>query len=401
MTTITVTSGAQLISVMKKAKGGETILLAPGNYGDVSLANLNPTSQVTIRSADPNNDAVFASLKLTRVANVLFDDIDVHHVLNPGERDFVSAITVNGSTDITFVGINASGSLNGNPFDDGNGLFVQGSSRIAVLDSTFQEFNNAAVFGKSSEVIFAGNSIRDAREGVNIAQIDGGLFERNFITGIRPDESKRDHSDAFQVQAGGSNGVSNDLVFNANVIMGDNNQGIFIGNEKMAQGVRHTNIVVTNNYIEGNLRNAIGLGGIDNVVVQNNTIRDADGPGIPPGITTTNLTNGIISYNVAPIIDPRRGAAFASTNLVIENNIDVWDTTQKRGINDVELFSAPVGTGDINFAALGVRAGSAADVLGAGFRPVAGIGDLAGSTATQLAAYLPQFDGHFAATFPS
>jgi len=46
-----------------------------------------------------------------------------------------------------------------------------------------------------------------------------------------------------------------------------------------------------------------------------------------------------------------------------------------------------------------VRAGSAAAALGAGFQAVAGIGNLAGGAAAQLAMYLPQFDNQFAATY--
>ena len=401
MTTTTVTNAAQLIRVLKSARGGETILLAPGNYGDVSLASIQPRSTVTIRSADPDNDAMFTSLKLTRVHNLTFDDIDVTHVLAPGEREWESAIRVNASNNISFVGIDLSGSRNGNPFDDGNGLFVQGSSRIAVLDSTFHEFNNAVIFNKSSDVILAGNRIQDAREGVNIAEVNGGLFERNYVTGIRPDVSKGDHSDAFQVHAGGDNTVSNDLVFNANVIMGAENQGIFIRSEKvMSHGLKHSNIVVTNNYVETNFRHAISVSDTDGVVVTNNSIRDANGDGLVPGITLSNLSNGLIARNVTPLLLERAGAASVSSNLVFADNIDIWENKQRRGVSESSLFSAPVGTGDIDFSALGVRVGSVAALAGVGFSPVAGIGNLAGSAAAQLASYLPQFDGNFTAAYP-
>ncbi len=401
MTTTTVNSSASLLRALRTARGGETILLAPGQYGDLALSGIRPASQVTIRSANPDNDAVFDSLKLTRVTNLVFEDVDVRHALKPGERDSEAAVLVNLSTDVSFVGLDLTGSVNGTPFDDGNGITVTNSSRIAVLDSTFREFNNAAAFSRSSDVIFAGNRVQDAREGVNIAQIDGGLFERNFITGIRPDVSKLDHSDAFQVQAGGSNGVSRDLVFNANVILGDENQGIFIRSEKaQGQGLEHSNIVVTNNYVETNLRNAISVSDINGVIVSGNTIRDAAGPGIVPGITTSNLTDGTVSQNIVPLFDARAGAAFASTNLVFTDNIMVWNDKTKRGISEDSLFAAPVGAGEIDFSMLGVRAGSAADSISAGFRNVAGIGNLAGSASAQLANYLPQFDGQFATAYP-
>ena len=401
MTTTTVTSSAQLLRVLRTAIGGETILLAPGNYGDVSLSSVRPGSRVTIRSADPDNDAVFESLKLTRVANILFEDVDVRHALKPGERDSAAAVLVNLSNDVSFVGLDLEGSVNGTPFDDGNGLVVTNSTRVAVLDSTFREFNNAAGFSRSSDVIFAGNDVRDSREGVNITTLDGGLFERNFVTGIRPDISKLDHSDAFQVHAGGANGVSNDLVFNGNVIMGDNAQGIFIRSEKAhTLGLNHSNIVITNNYVEANLRNAIAISDTDGVIVANNTIRDADGPGIIAGIALSNLSDAVIARNIVPLFDIRAGAANVSTNIAFTDNILVWNDKTKRSISEASLFDAPVGTGDLDFSALGVRSGSVADSAGAGFRAVAGIGNLAGSAGAQLASYVPQFDGQFAAAYP-
>ena len=400
MTTTTVTNTVQLVRVLRAVHGGETILLAPGHYGDLALSGVRPGSQVTIRSANPDNDARFDSIKLTRVANLAFEDIDVRHILGPKEADHVPGVMVNASNDVSFVGIDLVGSINGNPFDDGNGLMITNSSRVTVLDSSFREFNNAVVFSRSEDVIFAGNTIRDAREGVNIAQIDGGLFERNYVTGIRPDLSKRDHSDAFQVQSGGGNGISRDLVFNANVIMGDENQGIFIRSEKaQSQGLTHSNIVITNNYVESNYRNAISIADTNGVVVTGNTVRDADGAGLVPGLTISNLADAVISRNVVPLVDIRAGANFANVNLTIADNVDIWDSTQRRGIAEAELFAAPAGTGDIDFSALGVRAGSAATALGAGFQAVAGIGNLAGGAAAQLAMYLPQFDNQFAATY--
>jgi parallel beta-helix repeat protein len=396
-TTITVTNAAGLVGALRAARGGETILLAPGSYGDVSLSGMKPLSTVTIRSADADNDAVFRTLKLTNVSNMVFDDIDVRHVLRPGQQEFEAAIRVNKSSDIAFVGIDASGSLNGNSFDDGNGIMVVGGSRIAVLDSTFTEFNNAAVFGGVSDVIFAGNAIRTVREGVNLSRISGGLFERNFVADIAGDPSRGDHPDAFQVHSN----VSRDLVFNANVIMGNNSHGIFIRNEQFATtGQEHSNIVITNNYIESNARNAIAVRDVDGFLISNNTIRDTGLPGLVPGMVIVNLSNGVISGNVVPLMDGQRGADLVNANVVVSNNIDIWDTKQKRGVSDASLFAAPTGTDDLDFSALGVRPGSAADSAGAGFRAVAGIGNLGGSAATQLAAYLPQFEGNFAAAYP-
>lgn len=388
--TTTVSSGAALVKAAKAAKGGDTILLAAGNYGDVSLSSLNPTGgNVTIRSAGTGSDAVFESLKLTRVSNFVIADVDVHHVLKPGERDSTAGTTVNLSTNVSFVGVDFTGSLNGNRNDDGNGLTVTNSSRVSVLDSTFREFNNAIGLSRSEDIIVAGNRISTVREGVNITQIDGGLFERNHVSDVRGDLSKGDHADAFQVHAGGAFTASSDLAFRSNVIMtGGDAQGIFINSEKGAkQGLLHTGIAVENNFIEGNFRNAISVTWADGVEISGNTIRDG-GSGTVPGLLIGNVRNAVIEDNISPLLLTRSDSVINS-NVRWSNNIDLYDATTKQGVALASVFAAPAARGDLDFGALEAR------VPGVGFRAVAQIGNLTGDTSSILAAYVPMLEGSF------
>lgn len=390
--TVLVSTARELVSAARRATAGDTILLAPGHYGDVSLSGLRPAGTVTIRSADPENDAVLGSLRLTRVNNFVISDIDVVNPLAAGERDSAVAASINHSNNISLVGVDFRGSMNGNHFDDGNGLAVTNSSRIAVLDSTFQQFNNAAVIGNVSDIIFAGNTVREVREGVNLSRIDGGLFERNFLTSITPDGSKSDHSDAFQVHSA-AGFASNDLVFRSNVILADA-QGIFIKSETAARGVFHSNILVENNFYEGNFRNAISVTHASNVVITDNSVREGEGPGLAPAIVVGAVTNAVVSNNIAPMITSR--ADWQSSNVTLANNIDTWDSAQRAGVALSNVFQTATVSGAIDFARLDATGSAAVDVTGIGFRAVAGIGDLGGSAQLQLATYLPQFDQNFA-----
>jgi nitrous oxidase accessory protein NosD len=389
--TTLVTTAAQLVSVARRAGAGDTILLAPGNYGDVAFVKIRPSGPVTIRSADPDNDAVLRSLRLTNTDNFVFEDIDVSHTLKPEQKDHATAVWVNQSKNISFVGVDFQGSMNATHFDDGNGLTVVGSSRVAILDSTFQQFNNAVKLATVNDVIFAGNSIRDAREGVHIGTVNGGLFERNYLTNITGDASKGDHADAFQVQ--GISSGSNDLVFRSNVIIADA-QGIFIRSENVARGIFHSNIVVENNYYEGNARNAISVTQANNVQITNNTVREGEGPGLLPAIVVGGVTNALVTNNIAPNLLSR--ADWTSTNVTMTDNIDVWDSRTRRGVSVDSVFSEPLGSGEIDFSKLDAKGSAAVDVTGIGFRAVEGIGDLGGSAAAVLAAYIPQFDHNFA-----
>jgi hypothetical protein len=270
-------------------------------------------------------------------------------------------------------------------------LTVVGSSRVAILDSTFQQFNNAVKLATVNDVILAGNSIRDAREGVHIGTVNGGLFERNYLTNITGDASKGDHADAFQVQ--GISSGSNDLVFRSNVIIADA-QGIFIRSENVARGIFHSNIVVENNYYEGNARNAISVTQANNVQITNNTVREGEGPGLLPAIVVGGVTNALVTNNIAPNFLSR--ADWTSTNVTMTDNIDVWDSRTRRGVSVDSVFSEPRGSGEIDFSKLEAKGSAAVDVTGIGFRAVEGIGDLGGSAAAVLATYVPQFDHNFA-----
>lgn len=391
---ILVSNSTELTKALRTVSGGDTILLAGGNYGNARINNLNPNAMVTIKSANPNADAVFESLIVSRSSNFTFEDFDVKHELQAGEPDFALGARVMASRNINFVGVDFYGSRNGNPNDDGSGLAVQDSNRVAVLDSTFQEFNVAGIFSRTTDLIFAGNSVSDVREGINLAQVDGALVERNYFTRITPDLARGDHADAIQVHAGGAFGSSQDLTIRSNVLkLGDStSQGIFIRNEKARTGAMHKDITIEDNYYEGNSRHGVTLNDTIGAEVSGNTIRDMGTMGLAPGLNIANVRNAVIEGNIAPLLLTSR--TLPNTDVTWRDNIDVWDRVQRSGVSDESLFSTKVGSGDMDFSSLNVRAGSIAAVQGIGFAAVDNIGDLKASAAAVIAAYLPQFDAH-------
>jgi hypothetical protein len=391
--TINVANATQLTRAIRTSVAGDTILLAPGNYGSVLVNARNPSGLVTIRSADPNAEAVFENLLVSRSSNHSFQDITVQHYLQPGERDVSQAVRVQSSRDISFVGMDVHGTLNNNPNDDGNGLWVVASSRVAVLDSSFRDLNNAVVFGTGSDIVLAGNRISMAREGINLSQIDGALVERNFITNILPNHARGDHGDAIQIHAGGAALSSNDLTIRSNVIKTgtSGSHGIYVNNEKGGRGFVHTNVVIDNNYYEGNARHGITVSFGENVTVTNNTVRDIGSGGLVPAINIGSVRNGLIDDNIAPLL---LTMGTSNRNVTWSDNIDVWDRQFRTGVSDSSLFSKPVGSTDLDFSSLNVRGGTAAAAQGIGFAGISQIGDISASSGAMLAAYLPQFDAH-------
>lgn len=391
--TILVSSAAQLVKTARSAVGGDTILLAPGNYGDVSLANLRPTSTVTIKSANPDADASFKTLRITNASNLTIEDVDVNNPIAAGAPRS-AATAINKSTNINFVGVDIAGSNNGNAADDAHGLIITASDNVAVLDGTFSHLHAAIVVGLTSDVIIAGNTITQSREGVNIGQVTGGLFERNLVTDMAA--LPGDHPDAFQVHNGTRGAIgSSDLAFRSNVIFqgsGTSVQGIYIHSEQDALGIHHSNISIENNFYVGSARHAISISNADDVVVRGNTVLYSGSGGLVPAILSADVQGGIFEDNISTLLLPTRNTG--STNVIWRDNIDVWDPKFKVGVAQDSLFAPGVGT-TLDLARLSPLAGSAA--AGAGFHTADEIGNLSGSVAVQLAHYVPMFEAeHFA-----
>lgn len=391
--TTNVNNATQLKAAVKVAKGGDTILLAPGDYGSVTINNIRAAGgTVTVQSADATNEASFHTLRMTNLHNFSFVDLDVKHPLAAGEARFSQAIAVVKSSNVSFTGIEMQGSMNGTAWDDGHGLSVIGSERVSILDSTFEQLNNAVTLNKVTDVIVAGNSFTGARQGVTIAQVNNGLFEKNFLIDMDPNYPNGDHPDNFQVLTGGTYEASNNLTFRSNVMIEGTSGfigGIYIQSERMGQGVRHSDITIDNNFYQGTYRHALSLNGVDNAVITNNTILNSDKSGLSAAIHLKDTHGARVENNITPMLLESRSRAVSDISYA--NNIDVWEAKTKKGIAVADLF-APIDLQNVDISALVPLAGSVADVAGAGFRPVADIGNLSASFAVSVASYRAQLE---------
>lgn len=395
--TVNVNSAAGLKAALETAELSATpttIRLAAGNYGDVFLKNLTGTALVTIKSANPSNDAVFETLKLTNVHNLLFQDIDVLHPLEAGERTFTPAVSVQSSSSVTFVQLDLRGSMDGNASNDGVGMAILNSDRIAVLDSTFEQLSRGITITKSEAIAVAGNDMRGLRQGVTIAQVDGALFEKNYTHDMQPDYEAGDHPDHYQVLTGNTYEASNNLTWRSNVMIEGTSDfigGIYVQSERLDEGVRHTNITVDNNFYHGNYRHALSFSGVKDLVVSGNSIvngDDYDGP--TAAIYLKGVRTALIEDNVSPLIV--QNATTTNMGVTLDNNVDTWDPETRRGYAETDII-ARLADGPINFSKLAVRQGSIADQVDAGFVPVGEIGNLTTTAAASHAKYTAIVNG--------
>ncbi len=378
-TTITVTSAAELNQALSQAQGGETILLAAGDYGTLNLKNALYASNVTIKSADPSAMASFSEVYVNQTSNVTFDTIEFDYTYSSGQRESASKFRIDNSTNINIVnsvfdGDFASGtgtSADGTGF--GKGLVVEGSANVTIANSEFHSWWKALNVGTSSDVDLIGNNIHTIRsDGINLGRVDGVLIENNYIHDFGGAAGSHDHRDMIQIKRSSGDG-SSDIIIRNNVLdmgAGDYTQGIWAGGDNANYSDPtdwHQDIVIEGNIIYNAHTNGIALHMTDGLTISNNTLiavpRAVTGGVTIPKITVgSSSTNVIIDQNVTSGIAGHQG----QSDWTVLDNAFVQNTNPSGpGYYDTQfVYHATSATDGYN--QFSVVPGSTVDVLGAG-----------------------------------
>lgn len=273
MAIINVSNAAQLNTALTTARGGDTISLAAGNYGNVSISSLRATSAVVIKSADAANPAHFDTLTVRTSQNLTFRGLDIGRGLAAGEPEHVQLAAVRDSSNIIFDSNFIHGSLDGNPQNDAYGLFIDGATAVTVVNNTFKELTRGALFSTITNLRVANNSFFDLRsDAIDTDESQNVLFENNLFKGFYPLEF--DHPDAIQFQNLNSTLWTENVTIRNNMLLpggtGGGPQGIWIS-DPGTTGFR--NFHIENNLLWGQgLYNGIGLYGVEGAKVIGNTV---------------------------------------------------------------------------------------------------------------------------------
>lgn len=330
MATIKVSNQIQLLSALKTASGGDTILLANGNYGDVTLKS-QFSSAVTIQAENPLG-ATFAKITLSGASNLAFDGLKLQY-----------SFAASSSSQISLTNSTSNSILN---FRDVNGLVVDNvtatGGQYSILLNSIQNFTvtNSTFGNVSTDVMrITGNSYN-------------GLVENNVLSDTVALSGT--HPDLIQLFA--SNGVTpHNITIRGNLLYDNPSTG-----EVMAQGIfvsdpaagGYKNILIEDNLINVNSPNSIYInGGQQNVVVRHNTLIPGvgDGGAIIRLVDKAGMNNAgtIIEGNVAKMIMDETKASVVSDNYFYGRNANL-----------PSLFHGTNGTAWENFVPV---AGSAID----------------------------------------
>jgi hypothetical protein len=262
--------GAALSAALEKAKGGEVLRLAPGNFGTVELWQRAFASPVIITSDDAKRPAQIDRLKLTDVSGVTFRDLEIGNALAAGEPEYAKMAEVRQGVDLRFERVFVHGSLDGNPGNDAWGFYFVGCRNITVADSRFEELMRGMVFDRSQQVAVTGSRFRHMRsDGANFASVQGVTIDRNHFSDFRPNGT--DHADAIQFWTT-QGPPSADITISNNVVLegdGPGPQGIFVSD---GQTGPHQRVRILNNLIYSSGQwHGINVSQAEDVVVRGNT----------------------------------------------------------------------------------------------------------------------------------
>lgn len=308
-----VSDAAELADALASATGGETIMLAAGDYGTLAITG-DYGAGITLRAEDPGTVRV-TRLDVDNAAGVALEGFFFDYDYAEGDPNFRTYFTVSESQDIVlrdclFEGDDMEGTgTAGDGYPAGRGLKISSSTDVLIEGCEITNFWKGLGVGGSENVVIRGSDFHDIRsDGINITSSDGVLIEDNYIHDFRANAATGDHADMIQVYSGSSAQIPSNITVRNNVLNigdGDSTQSIWITHNSTAQAthgddVAFENITVTDNVIINGRIQGIVVGNTNGATVTNNTV-------IAPAGTT--------------MPEPRIGIDSGSTDVVFENNI--------------------------------------------------------------------------------
>lgn len=283
---------AGLAAALEKATGGETIRLAPGEYGRLALDGHDGRAfqfsrPVTVTSDDPAAPAVFTSAEVAGVTGMVFDGLVFDYRYAAGDKTIRRAFRFTGSRDLTIRNALFDGDLAQglSEVDDGYGagfaLTVQNNTDVTLAGNEIRGFKKGLATGGNTNIAILGNEIHALRmDGLTVTGTKGIRIEGNYFHGFLRAPEAKDHSDMIQFWTQGSTRPSTDIVIRGNLLQagdGGHTQSIFMRNELVDTGragreMFYRNVTIEDNVILNGHLHGISIGEAEGVTIRRNTV---------------------------------------------------------------------------------------------------------------------------------
>ena len=288
---------------------------------------------VLIRSADPDNPATISAISLTDRENISIQDVEFYGTRESlGEH--TKLINVERSENIAFydstIHSDATGAaglseVEGADMTVGSdAVLIRESDGIIFAGNMIFDANQGLAFSNTSNVTVVGNDITAIQgDGIRIGGVQDMLVQANWIHDMYGSTQSFNHSDMIQFWGTGIQMNTERVTIADNVLdvgNGPSYQMIFGHNEEYeTNGWLFDEIVVENNVIVGGTYHQISINDTQNSTVQYNTVITdpngfsllSDGSKVPTGVGWIKLSgdNATIENNIAAqVIDGGQNA---------------------------------------------------------------------------------------------
>jgi PKD repeat protein len=336
---------------------------------------------VTIKSLDPSHPAIFTGVSLYNASNISFDSVKFNYASASGASLSATPFQVINSSHIAFDNSTFAGDLAHGVsgaavgLGTGQGLWVRGSTDVAVANNNFINWWRAASFNTDSGLTVTNNDMHGAFDNeLTLCQVQNVVIENNYLHDMNTVPSLY-HPDMIQFWTSGTTAPTKNVVINSNYIDsggGPWTQSIDINNELVVSGAAgvsmdYQNLTISNNVIHNAHLNAIKVAYANGLQIENNTLLyDAGSATAGASIPSINLPTGSENVIVANNIIPGSLFVPSASGWQIQNNLFV-QTSDPHAPNYVgDLFVNGLSGSASTLAYLDAMPGGLINQLGVG-----------------------------------
>lgn len=277
--------------VLARARAGDVVVLAPGDYTGVSLANRTFSPALTLEA----DKARITGLRLRRVDGLVIrgGEFGLPAAVNhprTGLPVYGAAIRMDDVRNVAVLDprmLGPGGTQEGSPFGEGYGVFVVRGAGVKVEGGVFRGFKSGVVLSRVEGFRLARNAFTYMRsDGIQVGESRKGLIEANTCGDTRVRD--KEHPDCIQLWSRPTSPPTADVTIRGNRAKGD------------TQGIGLFNVV----------RNGVDDGGFDRILIEDNDVLG----GHPHGIALMSGRDSIVRNNRVDTIPGSRWRT--SINLV-------------------------------------------------------------------------------------
>jgi hypothetical protein len=341
MSTVTVSSAAELQTALSSAQSGDTISLAAGNYGSLSIYGKNFAADVTITSQTAGA-AVFQSVKLDNSSHIHLDGLTVDYVATASTVTWSPAVEFNASNYITFthstvLGADAvSGVAQSATATDstgnviglatGRGILVGVSNNVLIDDVDVSHFHKGIVIATSDYVTVSHSDVHDTRTTPIVA--GGGnhiTIDSNHLYDVNPWRfgPNGDHADYLALWTNAGQASSSTDIKVTNNLMEQGKGQPVLGMWLQGGDAGYTNVQISGNAIlagnsQGIVLSEVTGGVIDHNVLLQTSGSSSDAPFIQLAVGSEQIS---VHDNFASMFRDTSGSTGALANLLSDNHV--------------------------------------------------------------------------------